>query len=235
MFDGADTRYYLESGHKVLAIEANPALCELAREKFARHLKSGQLTILNVAVGNKSGPVELAVYGCLGHSTIYPDFKRVKCGSYRVEARPLPDILKEYGSFDFIKIDIQGADRDCVLSLTKETAPQWLSFEAPEDISDLISHLSELGYTRFKVIQQANFRSLPRQYRLVDRAARRLIRTLGYDEPQCFRRNGQMFHVSSSGPPPWESDGRWESATEVLRQWNKRRMGTWYDIHACCD
>ena len=32
MFDGADTRYYLNKGYKVLAVEANTVLVKRARE-----------------------------------------------------------------------------------------------------------------------------------------------------------------------------------------------------------
>jgi FkbM family methyltransferase len=237
MYNGADTRYYLESGHDVIAIEANPALCEAARERFGPYLKSGQLQILNVAVCNHPGPVELKVLGRdLGASSINSEAVRFPLGSFSVAAKSLPEILQHYGKTDFIKVDIEGSDRECVLSLTPETAPRYLSFEAPAEIDDLIGHLARIGYRRFKVIQQTTFRSLPRQARITDRVTRRLIRTLGYDQPRYVKRHGKFFLVEhSAGPPPWESDGRWESADEVSLQWRQATkcgvLSSWYDVH----
>jgi FkbM family methyltransferase len=238
MYNGADTRYYLECGHDVLAIEANPALCDAAREKFTPYLQSGQLKILNVAVCNQSGPIELKVVARdLGASSINSEAVRFPLGSFQVAAKSLPEILQQHGKTDFIKIDIEGADRECVLSLTPEMAPRYLSFEAPAEIDDLIGHLARIGYHRFKVIQQTTFRSLPRQARVTDRLIRRVIRTLGHDQPRYVRRHGKFFLVEhSAGPPPWESDGRWESADEVSLQWRRAAncgvLSSWYDVHA---
>ena len=45
MYDGADTEYYLSEGHKVVAVEANPALVERAKAKFPNELSSGQFDL----------------------------------------------------------------------------------------------------------------------------------------------------------------------------------------------
>ena len=43
MYDGSDTRYYLNEGFRVLAIEANPVLVQRARELlFQDEIKSGR-------------------------------------------------------------------------------------------------------------------------------------------------------------------------------------------------
>jgi hypothetical protein len=46
MYDGADTAYYLESGYKVIAVEANPNLAEMERSIFASPISRGELEIL---------------------------------------------------------------------------------------------------------------------------------------------------------------------------------------------
>lgn len=237
MYDGADTAYYLESGHSVIAIEANPVLCEAAREKFSRY--SGMLQILHVAI-SAGEHVDLTICGQeLGSSSIHAEriSKRYPLGSYRVPARTLPDIIREHGVADFIKIDIEGADEAAVLSLTKNIAPRYLSFEAPEDITPCITHLSNIGYGYFKAIHQTSFRSLNRQNHLGDRISYRLIRTVGFREPRYVKRCGRFFALGhSAGPAPWESDGKWLSAKELSTEWNLSkelgRMSAWYDIHA---
>ena len=37
-----DTVYYLSKGSRVIAVEANPVLCEEARHRFALALRSGK-------------------------------------------------------------------------------------------------------------------------------------------------------------------------------------------------
>ena len=71
MYDGADTSYYLECGHRVVAIEANPSLVERATRRFSAHIESGQLVCLNAAISPDGGPVELNLCGeDLGSSSL---------------------------------------------------------------------------------------------------------------------------------------------------------------------
>jgi hypothetical protein len=55
---------------------------------------------------------------------------------------------------------------------------------------------------------------------LRDRFARKIVRTLGYAEPQYLRRHRRYFNIGhSSGPAPWHSDGKWFPQDHVLRRW----------------
>lgn len=239
MYDGQDTAYYLSCGHEVIAIEANPDFCSKGERKFRAEIESRRLTIVNVAIADGE-LVDLTLCGQeLGSSTIHAGLiaRRDPKGSIRVKARRLPDVIREHGQPDFVKIDIEGADRDCVLSLTRDIAPTYLSFEAPSEIADIIEHLSGIGFSGFKAVHQTSFRTLPRQELLSDRLSLRLIDALGYANPTHVRRNGTLFaREHSSGPAPWESDGRYISATRLISQWNRARqrngLGGWYDIHA---
>ncbi len=47
---GEDTEFYLAKGFKVVAIEAHPGLYRAGLEKFADHIESGRLVLLNLAV-----------------------------------------------------------------------------------------------------------------------------------------------------------------------------------------
>lgn len=147
------------------------------------------------------------------------------------------DLIAKHGRPDFVKVDIEGADKLCVLALTKETAPAYLSFEAPAEFEQMVGHAAAIGYSQFKVINQCNFLSLQRQECLSHRMARKIIRTLGYDEPLLARRSGRYFKLGhSSGPGPWESDGKWYSASEIIRDWHDavrtEQTTAWYDVHA---
>lgn len=61
MHNGDDTAYYLMKGAKVVAVEADPALCASARERFASEIAQSDLTILNVAVSDMEGEVDFFV------------------------------------------------------------------------------------------------------------------------------------------------------------------------------
>ena len=61
MHIGQDTEYYLSKGYKVVAIEANPDLCNTAKEKFSEQIKHGQLIIENTCVGNQNKQVEFHI------------------------------------------------------------------------------------------------------------------------------------------------------------------------------
>ncbi len=51
---------------------------------------------------------------------------------------PTDGLVARHGKPMFLKIDIEGADKDCVLSVKHETASSYLSFEAHEDLEAMI-------------------------------------------------------------------------------------------------
>jgi len=55
MNNGDDTAFYLSRGFSVVALDANPALCERAQARFCAATDSGRLKILNAAIWEKNG------------------------------------------------------------------------------------------------------------------------------------------------------------------------------------
>jgi FkbM family methyltransferase len=243
MFDGADTDYYLDSGHRVIAVEANPELVQAATVRFAGQIASGQLTCIHAALAERSGPIELYLSRSdLGSSSLFSQrvAHKTPAGSITVPGLSLADLTDAHGVPDYLKIDIEGADRICVLSLSATLRPKFVSFEIGDDLDELLGHLEGIGYKRFKVINQSSFRELANQTCLTDRAAHWLMRQLGYRDPRLIRRAGRFFvRGHSSGPVPWESDGRWYSleATQarVRAAIAANDFQNWYDIHAMVD
>lgn len=240
MYDGADTDYLLRSGFRVVAIEAHPLLCERAQARFAREIAEGRLTVANVAIAADEGTIGLSLCGDdLGSSSIVADKLRGTrhAGTLTVPATTIASLFAAHGVPDYMKIDIEGADRHCILPLTMRTAPRQLSFEVDEDVLELVAHLADIGYGKFKLIGQTSFLEMDAEYGFGYRFRNRVMKLLGYDEPGLVRRNGMWFPLMhSSGPGPWESDGDWYSADTLLRKWKRsgdlaRRQG-WYDVHA---
>ncbi len=239
MFDGADTAYYLESGYRVLSVEANPVLVQRAEKTFATQVKSGQLTCVHAAISATCEPVSLTLGGAdLGSSSTSSSWvTNMPMGSITVPGITMQQVLEEHGVPYYMKVDIEGADRLAVLALTPKMRPTYLSFEISAEVEELVNHSQSIGFTRFKIINQNSFRELANQYSLVDRGKLRLVRYLGYEEPRLVRRDGRFFVSGhSSGPVPWRSDGRWYSAKETLERWWEAKAANavhgWYDVHA---
>jgi len=236
MYDGADTAYYLESGYRVVGVEANPALADKLKRRFEGQIASGQLTCVNAAISPYGEPVALTLCGeDLGSSSLFAD--RVgnnrAIGSVTVQGVALATLFKQFGIPKYLKVDIEGADRFCVLSLTTESRPDFLSFEIGDDVDELLMHAGTLGYTRFKIINQNSFREFGNIECLYDRVARRLMRAMGYADPLLIRRAERFFVTGhSSGPVPWQSDGQWRSFDETRSIAGKSGLPGWNDIHA---
>jgi FkbM family methyltransferase len=241
MYDGADSRYYLDEGFRVVAVEANPDLVALAREKFAAELASGQLIVVDAAIAESPGEIELSICADdLGSSTLFEQLiaHRRIARTCRIRATTLADLIGEHGTPYHMKIDIEGADRLCVLALDERHRPEYLSFEVDDHLEELLAHAGRVGYRRFKLIGQCSFLEIGNERGLRARASDRIMRLLGFDEPQRVRRAGRWFELMhSSGPAPWCSDGNWYPAATLLAKWRRakadgRLMG-WYDVHAC--
>lgn len=241
MYDASDTRYYLSAGYKVVAVEANTSLVESAKKLFDQEVYSGQLTLVNKVISDGSKKKEdLIICGDdIGSSSIYRKkvMNRNPIGVYTVDQISIGQLIDIHGLPYYLKIDIEGADRFCVLPLTSTNKPSYISFELSEDYEELIRHLETIGFAKFKMINQRNFRELSNQRNIYDRIRRKIVNVLGYEAPQYGRFHGYFFkYVHSSGPPPWLSDGKWYSCKEILRRWekanSKHKLGVWYDVHA---
>ena len=131
-------------------MEANPHLVERGQERFAAEIASGRLTIVNAAISTDSAPVELTLSGDdLGASSMFTDrvAERRPIGSITARGLPIRDLMKQYGVPDYLKVDIEGADRFCILHLTRDTRPRYLSFEIGPDVEELVEHVRSLDAT----------------------------------------------------------------------------------------
>lgn len=211
-------------------------------ERFEHHVNAGRLHLIDAAIGAESGAAELIISADdLGSSSTSRQriAGRRPAGSYSVRTIGLQELFAQYGVPYYLKIDIEGADRHCVLALTSDTRPQFLSFEIGEDVRELVSHAASIGYEQFRIINQCNFLELAHQNRLYDRVARRMFRLMGYADFRQLRRAGRFFTVGhSSGPLPWRSRGHWYSSQAVLSRLaqasRSNQLWGWHDMHAAC-
>jgi len=160
MNDGSDTAYYLHRGYRVVAIEANPHLAEVARARFSREIAAGRLTVLGVAIAATAGVRPFWICETHSHWSSF-DYRIAsrdgsRCRAIDVPCRRFADVLGEYGVPYFLKIDIEGSDQVCIADLAPGDLPAYVSFERMGEPAEL-RRVAELGYSRFKCISQYEF------------------------------------------------------------------------------
>jgi FkbM family methyltransferase len=159
-----DTDFYLKKGFRVVAVEANPAACRGAAEKYREAVECGRLTILNRAIS--SGRKPLALYLCRSNSawsTTSPerrDFWQARGADFQeieVPGMLARDLVADHGMPYYAKIDIEGSDILCLDAFADSAQqPPYLSIEVDfYRYRELIARLCELGYRRFALIGQS--------------------------------------------------------------------------------
>jgi FkbM family methyltransferase len=258
MNDGSDTAYYLHSGYEVIAVEANPKLTQAAKLRFAQEIAEGKLTVLNIGIAASEGVADF--YVTANHQ--WSSFSRevaTRRGMEVFETIPVPcmplsAILSKYGIPYYIKIDIEGYDLCCLESLSNTTAPPYISVEfAHGNESKLLNRLLDLGYHRFKLLNQSTYTDKRPifDYELAPRLARKLYRVRPLRPMICgvFQRADfdtftqqfdWTFTEGSSGPFAENTYGSWIGPAEILkkhaalhRAYMKAGAVFWWDLHAC--
>ena len=85
---------------------------------------------------------------------------KLPIGSITVPGVTMKDLLSRYGAPFYVKVDIEGANRICVLSFNSKNRPEYLSFEVRDDVEELIEHARKIGFNKFKIAGQTSFREL---------------------------------------------------------------------------
>jgi len=256
--NGDDTAHYLEMGYRVVSVEADPILAEKLRRRFEKELNAGRLTVANIGIADSEGA--LPFYLC-PEATDWNSFDKEWASSRGMEtvevsvpARRFGSLLAEYGVPLFLKVDIEGSDALCIRALSDATAPEYVSFEADADSSELIIHLYSIGYSRFALVNQYDFTSVslptlgswPHVLWSAKQAARRLVRThpalkrtVSAMRPRLrWKGNAEGFRPgTSSGPSPMERTTGWQDIWTFLHTWtcvitSGMITSAWFDIHA---
>jgi FkbM family methyltransferase len=248
LHDGQDTAYYLNKGYRVLAVEANPALAQAARDRFAAEIASGRLQVLNVAIAATSGE---KTFWISDDHTDWSSFDPAIAGRggaprhpIQVTLKPFREVLEENGLPVFCKIDIEGSEPTCLKGLSADRRPPFISVELTDHPS--LDHLADLGYDRFKVIDQYRFTTSSFAFYRLKGTLRRPRPRAALERVNAAllgrRQDGDWeFRIGSSGPLPELTCGRWLSyrsarrLTEFLisrQRSGSLRLHEWFDLHA---
>jgi FkbM family methyltransferase len=163
---GEDSAYYLALGYRVVGFEANPELVSHCRQRFAREIADGSFILVDGAVtAGSAGRVTFFQHpdSVLGTTSTTWARRNERLGDTQAIEVPAIDFatcLREFGVPHFLKVDIEGADRLCLDAFrTVSERPAYLSLESEKvDFDALVEEfdmLTNLGYDRFAVVQQA--------------------------------------------------------------------------------
>jgi FkbM family methyltransferase len=223
---GNDTARYLEQGHRVVAIEANPILAAHLEQRFAEEIANGRLTVIAAGVHYESGEMDFYV-------SEHPELSsfirsRAMLGTatatrVKVPTRSFRELLDEYGVPGYLKVDIEGLDDVCIDALEPGRVPTFLSTEIDWSGAVTVRRLQSLGYRRFKLITQWCHRGVT-------------LRRLATGD---VHRQSHSPWPQSSGPFGDDAEGPWLSPTVAFatvstllarRAWQQRVL--WHDLHA---
>ena len=169
--DGQDADFYLKKGFRVVGVEANPALCEALKKRFANEIAEGRFMLVCEAIAEQAGEVEFYFNEIENiRSTMMRDHAELAAALGRpptktvVPSITFPTLIEKFGVPYFMKVDIEGADLLCLEGLFPfDEVPLFLSTEYPLSLTGQIRVLlllRKLGYRRFQVIDQ---KSVPAQ------------------------------------------------------------------------
>jgi FkbM family methyltransferase len=233
MHVGDDTCYYLARGFNVVALEANPQLCQSAQNRFKREISSGQLVIINAALCPAvTNSVEFHICNVNPEWSSLEKWRIEQVGgnleTVKVPGITLNSILSDYGQPYYIKCDIEGADGDFVDQLIQVPSTHKPPFVSVEGIAiEWLSSLGKYGYDRVQLVSQARIRR-------------------EFDPPFKFTLEGRectwTFRGHTSGRFGFDLNrDKWISVDEASRRWlafNELKIAdpdmtldNWFDFH----
>ena len=219
MNNGDDVEYYLLKCDRVVAVEANAALCEAASKRFSWEIKSGRLTILNVALSDhgSAGPLTFYIHKTNHVLSQLPEPEpdvRDDFEAVQVSCRTPSSIIREFGPPLYVKVDIEHYDLPVLRELfAAGIFPQQISAESHS--AGVFACLVENGYTKFALVDG---HTVPDVY------GNAIIQTL-----KGVRRFSFKYH--SAGPFGGDIRSSWQDANDFLYTLADARLG-WKDIHA---
>lgn len=219
--NGDDISYYLLKCDLVVAVEANPSLCEEIRQRFRVEIEKGTLILENFALTNNKNQSSVDFFI---HKTDhvksqllepnpeeYSLFEKVKLPSTTVVA-----LVQKHGHPYYLKSDVEHYDTEVLRALFNNGIfPEFISAEAHS--IEIFSLFCALG--GYKVFNSVDGASVSMKYR------KHSIKL------QNGGRTSYSFPNHSAGPFGEDISERWLVADDYFRRLAIEGLG-WVDVHA---
>lgn len=221
--EGNDAAYYLAKGLKVIAVEADPKVCQFLRLRFKPEIESGALMLLNFAASTNFGdPVDFFVHE--PHQGISSMSRRggVDPAGYSVHVVYTINwrtLLVQAGLPRYVKIDIEEHEEQFLSGMVGSAdLPEFISIEAYKFRP--CEMLFEMGYERFKLVDQ----NPPGGFQVP-----------AHQLEGIHVRSANFTHASGPFGLDLFSAGDWLDFEEFRQAWSaseSQQNRTWFDCHA---
>ena len=149
--------WFLNRGAKVICIEPQPLIAQRLHQRMAG---VNNAIVVQKGLGRRRAVMNMSL--CTSTPVLSTFSDRWKQGRFvekvwdqtaLVEIVTLDDLIAQYGSPKYCKIDVEGYEREVLAGLTAKTGCLSFEFTAEfiDDASASLDHLTEIGYSRFNL------------------------------------------------------------------------------------
>ncbi len=221
--NGNNITYYLMKSDLVVAVEANPKLCEQINNKFRKEILKGKLVVENciVTIDKENFDKNFYIHKDADVLSQFPEPKAELINHFiktKLPSKNIIEIIKKYGRPYYIKIDVENYDYEILSEIFNNNIfPKYFSVECyNKKIYDEI--INNKNYNSYKLVCGSDVDK--KYYNKVLSSENEIIR--------------HSFPAHSAGPFGNDIDGKW-LAKENFNILYSLRNTTWIDIHCSKD
>ena len=156
---GNTVEYLITFSNKIIAVEPNPTLATSLKHRFKEQNVEVIQKGLSNTIETKTFHISKIWGGVL--STFESDWitksRFLNKGNWdsqiQVETTTLDNLIDEWGTPDFVKVDVEGHEYQVFIGLTKPLENTLFGFEWAEEMFDtttnIVNYVTGLGYTKF--------------------------------------------------------------------------------------
>lgn len=167
--DGTSSKDYLKNNYTVVGVECNPKLIKKCNIIYNKEINEGKLILIEKCISDDNDKVVkfyvdilLSVWGSTNKEIANRERPYVE---YNVKTITLKQLIEQYGTPIYCKIDIEGDDIIAIETLKDVVEkPKYISCETEcvgKDMHDsitgleVINKLKELGYTKYIIYKNS--------------------------------------------------------------------------------
>ena len=162
---GGNIEYYLSMSQQVLAVEANPILCQSIRKRFQSYINQNRLILIEACLSLGQSNNENVNFFINKFESGLSRFTPPKVNpqdfyTILVPAVSYLELIEKYGVPDFVKIDLEGYDKVVLNYLIEHNLlPDYLQFE--NQGFDMLKKIVDLKvYNSYNIVSFYNFEKI---------------------------------------------------------------------------